>query len=91
MICSSVLHFPRFPGMGRPLMIVSTSLKGEGEIPNYIFFAYLELMDLSMILVHEMKDADSRIMSQSHPIWLSKTVIALDSASWAGGGERLTL
>lgn len=64
---SCVLHFPRFPGMGRRLMIESTSLKGEGKKPNYILLAYLELMNLSMVLVHEMKDADSRIMSQSHP------------------------
>lgn len=67
MICSCVLHFPQFPGMGRRLMMRIHPLKGKGKKPNYILFAYLEVMDLPMILVHEMKDADSRIMSQSHP------------------------
>lgn len=61
MICSCV------PWDGKTLNDEHTSLKGEGKKPNYILFAYLDVMDLPMILVHEMKDADSRIMSQSHP------------------------
>lgn len=45
----------------------STFLKREGKKKtNYILFAYLEVMDVAMILLHEMKEADPRIMSQSH-------------------------